>query len=388
MQVFKACLKIIRHNATAMMIYLGIFIVFVVMITIWNPQTKAEDFTLSKPRVTIINEDISNLVSEDLVSYLSTFAVIADIEDKEENLTDALFFRQTEYILRIPIGFGAAFLSGKNNLELIRTTLPDSYQGAYIDQLINKYLSTAQLYFSSDPNRDIKATLTQVRSDLAISANISVKSANSGISFNSLIYFFIFLAYSATAILILGVTSLMISFQNQDIKRRNFSSPLKLTDYNLQLILGNLMFALASGTLLSLTSLFFFSSLPDTKRWLLLVLNTFVFIFTITCMSFLLSQFIRSRGAQQAAANVVSLGTCFISGVFVPQEMLGDNVLAAASFTPTYWYIRAVRLVQHNEHIKLLEANNFTQSLMIQIAFATAFIVVALVAARSRRQST
>lgn len=388
MQVFKACLKIIRHNATAMMIYLGIFIVFVVMITIWNPQTKAEDFTLSKPRVTIINEDISNLVSEDLVSYLSTFAVIADIEDKEENLTDALFFRQTEYILRIPIGFGAAFLSGKNNLELIRTTLPDSYQGAYIDQLINKYLSTAQLYFSSDPNRDIKATLTQVRSDLAISANISVESANSGLSFNSLIYFFIFLAYSATAIMILGVTSLMISFQNQDIKRRNFSSPLKLTDYNLQLILGNLMFALASGILLSLTSLFFFSSLPDTKRWLLLVLNTFVFIFTITCMSFLLSQFIRSRGAQQAAANVVSLGTCFISGVFVPQEMLGDNVLAAASFTPTYWYIRAVRLVQHNEHIKLLEANNFTQSLMIQIAFATAFIVVALVAARSRRQST
>lgn len=388
MQVFKACLKIIRHNATAMMIYLGIFIVFVVMITIWNPQTKVEDFTLSKPRVTIINEDISNLVSEDLVSYLSTFAVIADIEDKEENLTDALFFRQTEYILRIPIGFGAAFLSGKNNLELIRTTLPDSYQGAYIDQLINKYLSTAQLYFSSDPNRDIKATLNQVRSDLAISANISVESANSGLSFNSLIYFFIFLAYSATAIMILGVTSLMISFQNQDIKRRNFSSPLKLTDYNLQLILGNLVFALASGILLSLTSLFFFSSLPDTKRWLLLVLNTFVFIFTITCMSFLLSQFIRSRGAQQAAANVVSLGTCFISGVFVPQEMLGDNVLAAASFTPTYWYIRAVRLVQHNEQIKLLDANNFTQSLMIQIAFATAFIVVALVAARSRRQST
>jgi ABC-2 type transport system permease protein len=91
MEVFKACLKIIRHNATAMMIYLGIFIVFVVMITIWNPQTKAEDFTLSKPRVTIINEDVSNLISEDLVSYLSTFAVIADIEDKEEKLTALCF---------------------------------------------------------------------------------------------------------------------------------------------------------------------------------------------------------------------------------------------------------------------------------------------------------
>ena len=42
------------------------------------------------------------------------------------------------------------------------------------------------------------------------------------------------------------------------------------------------------------------------------------------------------------AANFVTLGICFLSGIFVPLELLGEGVKKAAQVAPTYWYAKAV----------------------------------------------
>jgi len=387
MQVFKACLKIIKRNLPSMMIYLSVFLVFVILVTLWNPQSETEDFTTSRPRMTIINDDTGHPLSEGLKNYLYTYAQSVELDGSGDQILDALFFRQIVYVLRIPNGFGNALANGDTHPKLIRTTLPDSYQGAYSDQLINRYLTTTARFLNASPDMELSTVVRQVNQVLEQSADVSLRSEATGNGFSSMIYFYIFLAYSLTAVMILGVSSLMLAFQNKDIRRRNFSSPVQITQYNFQLILGNLIFAVVTCLILCLVSLFFYRRFADFPRWLLLVLNTFVFIITIMGLSFLLSQFIRSRGMQQAVANVVSLGTCFISGVFVPQELLGENVLAVASFTPTYWYINAIRLIQHTESVSRSFMNRYAVSLLIQLSFAVAFLVVALVVSKQKRQS-
>jgi ABC-2 type transport system permease protein len=39
--------------------------------------------------------------------------------------------------------------------------------------------------------------------------------------------------------------------------------------------------------------------------------------------------------------NVLTLGMSFISGVFVPQAILGKTVLTIAQFTPVFWFVKA-----------------------------------------------
>ena len=387
MQVFKACIKIIRHNLPAMMIFLGVFIAFVMMVTLFNPQAEAEDFTASRPRMAIINEDSGQPISDGLEEYLFSTAVPVELKDDSDSIQDALFFRDVVYILRIPAGFSESFIAGSDSINLIRTTLPDSYQGAYSDQLITRYLDAAARYITAAPDRDLNQTVSDIRSDLALKAEVTVSSHDVGNGFSSMIYYYIFLAYSLTAVMILGVSSIMMAFLHRDIRLRNLSSPVRITSYNLQLVLGNFFFSVIAAIILSLASLVFYQDFADLKRWLLLVVNTIVFAVTMMILSFLLSQFIRSRSTQQVAANVVALGTCFISGVFVPQEMLGESVLAAASFTPTYWYIRAVRMIQHMPANGSTELRNYSNSLLVQIAFAAAFLAVSLVISRQRRQS-
>ena len=88
-----------------------------------------------------------------------------------------------------------------------------------------------------------------------------------------------------------------------------------------------------------------------------------------------------------AVANVFSLGTCFISGVFVPQALLGKTVLTIASFTPTYWYIKA-----NNDIAAAINFNTgnlipiFTNMLVV-LAFGAAVLAVTLVVIKQRRIS-
>jgi ABC-2 type transport system permease protein len=120
---------------------------------------------------------------------------------------------------------------------------------------------------------------------------------------------------------------------------------------------------------------------------LLLYLNTLVFSITALSIAFLAGKFIKGYGAQSAVANVLSLGLSFISGIFVPQFLLGETVLKIASFTPTYWYIKAV------EAIKDLSVYSFTNlkpvfaDMLIQLAFAAACFIIALVASKQKRQN-
>ena len=37
-------------------------------------------------------------------------------------------------------------------------------------------------------------------------------------------------------------------------------------------------------------------------------------------------------------ANILSLGMCFLCGVFVPMNIMDRNVLKVSQFLPVYWY--------------------------------------------------
>lgn len=80
-------------------------------------------------------------------------------------------------------------------------------------------------------------------------------------------YYFNYLAYALLAVLILGISSIMMVFNNQDIKRRNSCAPMRLKNFNAQLAIASTILALSSGHLCFWSPLYFTTLRQTICRW-------------------------------------------------------------------------------------------------------------------------
>jgi len=380
MQVFKAYFKVIRKNMLAMSIYIFVFVILAFLLTLFFNQPSATSFSPVKIRIAVVQQDPGSAFSQNLEAWLRNQAVVVDLEQTQDSLQDALFYRDVEYILTIPSGFGASMMDRRYEATLNRTVVPDSYTSIQMDLQIDQYLNLAALYLDSLPGLTADDLAAKIDRDMAAEAAVIMKTSSDSQNVNKMTFFFIYLTYSIMAVMILGVTSIMLVFNKSDLRRRNLSSPVNPLHFNLQLVLGNLIFALAIWLLMSLLSLLLGSQPVNGKQFLVLSLNALIF-------SFLVSQFIGSRAAQQSIANVFSLGACFISGVFVPQDMLGKTVHTIASFTPTYWYVRAVNEIGSLTSFSLQTLQTAGTYMLIEIGFALALLAVSLAVIKQKRQA-
>ena len=112
MTVFKTFWKILNKNKLTVIIYTVILLVF----GISNMQTSESNisFTKSKPDVLVVNNDEENGITKDLIRYITENSNIIDIENNEEKINDALFYRDVSYVIYIPKNYNIDFMEGKN----------------------------------------------------------------------------------------------------------------------------------------------------------------------------------------------------------------------------------------------------------------------------------
>jgi len=187
--------------------------------------------------------------------------------------------------------------------------------------------------------------------------------------------------------IIFGVSSILLVFNDIDIKRRNLCSPLGSNSISLQCFLASALFALVNWiALVALSSMFGIDEITAPSTWLYIV-NSLVFAICISGLAFLIGSLTKNREVVSAVANITTLGTSFLSGVFVPQEILGENVLRIASFMPTYWYVRANERIAGLIDFSIYNLSDVLISLAIQLAFGAAFLIAALVIGKRRRMT-
>ena len=388
MQVYKAFFKVISKNLTEIIIYVAVFLFFAIALgnTADNPEDM--DFKETKINVAFINNDEDSKIVDGLRSYIGENSNIVDLKNNKTDLQDALFFREVEYIINIPKGFTEKVLSRNKNVNIEKNTIPNSGSEVYMDNLINRYLNTAKMYTSAINNISQEELIKFVNKDLSYDTKVEISSnANGSVVNSNCRNYYNFLSYSLFAILILGVSAVMTTFNNKDLKMRNLSSALTLRSMNYQMILGNITFTALLWMIMIVASFVMYGSYMFTINGLLFLLNSFVFSIAVLSISLLIGNLINSKNAMSAAANVVSLGSCFISGVFVPQAYLGESVINIARFNPTYWYVKA------NNEISLLvnySNENLTpifMSMLVVCGFALAILAVTLVVIKQRRLS-
>ena len=148
---------------------------------------------------------------------------------------------------------------------------------------------------------------------------------------------------------------------------------------NIQMMLGNVSFAILIWLIMKIPSLVMYGDYMFTKKGLLFLLNSFIFTLPVLSISFLIANIVKSKNAISAASNVVSLGTCFISGVFVPRDFLGETLLKFASFTPTYWYVKSNHIIANIDRLKEEDIRSILTSILIMLIFALTALVITMV---------
>jgi len=383
MQVFKQYFKIIRKSALAsLLIYVAIFTVITVLFSNMGGAAMEPSFETSKCRVVVINKDISPL-SQNLERYIQENSKIVEIQTDEEGIKDALFFRQAEVIITIPEGFGNMFIT-ETPLNLKTQNIPDSSSGIFVKNMVNDYLTTSKLYADSMQYTNWEEINKLVNDDLSINTKVNLTGEGETNYKSKINYYFNYLSYALISILILGISITSNIFNSSDIKRRNLCSPIKPNTFSMQIFLGNLTLSLITWALFIALSIIMYKEDMFTVSGLLYSINSLVFTITCLSLSFLIGNS-ASKSSINPISNCVALGGCFLGGAFVPQSLLSETVKNIAIVNPVYWFIKV------NDKIGTLSVFNketiapMLFVMVILLAFAAAFLGIALVVIKQKR---
>lgn len=389
MSIIRVYFKIVRSHWKTLLIYLGIFFgIFSVFLMGAGEREDIKLYQGVKPSIALIDHDNSE-TSRALCAYLNKETKVLYENSSQKDSQDALFFGQISTIITIPEGFEKQLAQPKTIAIQQR---PDDMNGTLLEQSIDKYLQTMKAYQQLYPKESMSQIQQRVDTQLHTKAKVTMETSKEisfaillrGNYFNTASYIMIVIA-----IMLIGMT--MLSFFDQELIKRNLISPQPQTKINLQLILCNVFVGLLIWLLLMMVIAFMAKDAFFTISGLLHVINAFLFMLVCVAMSFMICIFaMKSKHPGEMLngfSNIVGLGSCFLCGAFVPQQLIGDSVLSFARMLPSYWYVWL--------NDKLTMATKVNDALWkdafltygILFLFAMAFLCVALVMLRMQRSS-
>lgn len=389
MPVFKQYFKIVKQLMPSVLIYGAIFLAITILMVFSSMSKDEKQFKKKEVPVYLINQDESNIFIDHFVKYLDAYVKYVELDGSFEKVQDALFYQEIESIITIPAGFTDNFIKG-NDITLEKQSLPGSPLALSADTAINQYFSTARTYLQIDPTLTLEGLtkqMDQIKFEETVVRFDTKKSEDVLTSNGFNISYFNYLAYIMLACFIGVVSTVMHSFHALDIRRRHNASPISSHSFNFQLVFANLAFVMCYMLVFILASWIFNSNRTMNMNTILTWISSLLFAFTALAISYLIGITVNGKAAVSTLSTVVSLSLSFLSGVFVPQDYLGDTVLKLASFTPTYWYVKANNTIGYMTDFHLDTMKNILGYYGIQVGFGLAILSIALVVSKQKRQA-
>lgn len=380
MTVFKTFWKILNKNKITVIIYTVLLLIFGAS----NMQTseKSMSFVASKPDVLIINYDEEKGITKDLIKYITENSNVMDIDKDEENINDALFYRDINYVIYIPENYHKDFIDGKNPELEIKST--GDYQASLEEMFLSRYIKVANIYQKSIADED--ELIKKVNETLSKQVETEITSKLDTNAISKATFYYNFASYSILACLLLIISLILSSFNEEKIRKRIVVSNTNHKKHNRVLLLSNCCYSLILWLFYVIISFVILGDIMMTKTGIIYMINSLVLTICATTIAFLIGNLVSNKGAINGIVNVIALGSSFLCGAFVPMEWLPDSVLKIAHILPTYYYINT------NESLKTLEEFNFETlkpiitNVAIMLGFTAVFIMLANIVSKRKER--
>ena len=381
MTVFKTFWKIVNKYKGTIILYTVMLISFGGINLTSNDTTTT--FTSTLPNIAIVNNDQKSVLTNNLISYLSENSKVVDIENDEEKINDALFYRDVSYVVYIPKNYTNDVLKGMNPTINIKST--NDYTSSLEEMMLTDYLNLQNTYLKLTTDQAkltnyINDTLKD-KSEVVLTSKVDTK------SFSKVSRYFNFASYSILAVVIFIITLVLTSFKEKTVNKRIVVSSMNYKKHNGLILKSSLLYALIVWVLFSLLAIILLGKSVLNIRGLLLLLNTLIFTLQALTFALLISSLVNNKDAIGGIVNVVALGSAFLCGAFIPSIYLPEKVVSISHIFPAYYYNNSNDLVTSLEVINLTTLKPFITNIMMMLVFMLVFIVLNNFVIKNKRKA-
>lgn len=381
MTVFKTFWKIVNKYKGTIILYTVMLISFGGINLASNDTTTT--FTSTLPNIAIVNNDQKSVLTNNLISYLSENSKVVDIENDEEKINDALFYRDVSYVVYIPKNYTNDVLKGMNPTINIKST--NDYTSSLEEMMLTDYLNLQNTYLKLTTDQAkltnyINDTLKD-KSEVVLTSKVDTK------SFSKVSRYFNFASYSILAVVIFIITLVLTSFKEKTVNKRIVVSSMNYKKHSGLILKSSLLYALIVWVLFSLLAIILLGKSLLNIRGLLLSLNTLIFTLQALTFALLISSLVNNKDAIGGIVNVVALGSAFLCGAFIPSMYLPEKVVSISHIFPAYYYNNSNDLVTSLEVINLTTLKPFITNIMMMLVFMLVFIVLNNFVIKNKRKA-
>ena len=376
MTIFKTYWKIVKKN-------IGIIILYTVMLLVFGTMNlKANknsfEFISSKPDIIIVNNS-SGIITDNLISYLKTNANVKNITD-ENDIDDAVFFRDANYVIYIPKDFENKIENGKEFNIDIKTN--NSYDSYIASELLNRYLDVFSKYMNLYNDKIL--AIQKLDNTLNKKADVVIENKTNLNSKTSL--FYNFSSYSIMAIVIYIICLVLSSFNDEKISKRTNVSGMNYKTFNNYLYISSFTFTFIIFIVYLILSFLILKSNILNINGILYSLNMFIFFIVSFTMAILISNLVKSKGAISGVVNVISLGSAFLCGAFIPVKYMPSFALKIAHIFPTFYFIDNNEYIASLQNFDKVSYEFVLKNFIIMIVFIIFFLILNTLVTRFKRK--
>ena len=370
MIVFKTILKILNKLKGLIILYT----IMLISVTLVNQTSgNVDSFEEVKPSVIIVNNDKSkNGVTNHFIKYLENHMEVKDIDiGNEEKIDDALFYRDVSLVVYIPDGFGEDLLDNKD--VSVEYKISGDKGSSYGKMLVQNYFDSFNIYNNYYDGDELFDRLDNA---LNLDVNVEVKSKIDSNSLSRMARFFNFLNYAILAGCVYSISMILASLKSENVRKRTIVSSYDYKKYN-RIVLGACSIVIIGMWLLyMILALIIFKDLFISMNGLWYVINSFVFSLCSLCIGFLIGNITQNKGAISGIVNVVSLGSSFLCGCFVPFEFMPDYVIKIAHIFPTYYFVINNEALKVMDNFSLSSVSPLILNMGIVLIFGVCFVII------------
>ena len=381
MTVFKTFFRIVNKLKPTIILYTALLIIFGAV----NMKTSDNNinFVNSKPDILIINQDVNKGLTKNLIDYMKKNSNIVKVENNEEKINDALFYREVSYVIYIPKDYRKNVLLGKNPKLDIKKT--DEYDAHLSEMMLKRYIKLQNIYNKEAGSEDELITL--INDNINDDVNVKITSKVDTSKTYNIAYYFNFASYSILAIIIYIICLVLCSFKEESISKRINISSINYKSHNNKILLASIVFSSIVWLLFVIIGVIVVGDIMFSIRGLISIINSFIFTFCALTLSILISSLTNNKNAISGIVNVIALGSAFLCGAFVPAEYLPSSVLNFAHILPAYYYINSNDLLKNIDVINISSMHPIIINMVIIIIFSLLFIILNNVVTRKKRKS-
>lgn len=379
MTVFKSFFKIMLKYKFIILMYTGIAVFFAGM----NMRSNNTEtgFTETKPSIYIINNDEETGITKDLIEYLNKKCEVKQIENNEQAIDDAIFYRDVDYVIYIPQNYRSEFLKGNNPQIEIKQT--GNYGSELARMNFERYLKIAQRNVQEIDGEE--ELISEIHKVIEKEAEVDLKEKVDTATMAKLSMYFSFANYSILAITIYVLATILAVFKEEKISKRTNISSLDYKKFNRGMFLASCVFGISLWLVFMILAVVLIGNGVFSTHGLVFAINMFVFIICAMSMSVFIGNIIKDKNAANAIVNIVALGSSFLCGAFVPVQYLPDFVLKIAHILPSYWYINTNGMLEITSSFSGEALKPILINTSVLIGFSILFIILTNIVSSKKR---